>query len=301
MSEKQEEIPVVKLQIGKKVFFDDIKKDNININDNINNTTPLNFNSSIFDSKFNSDFIRASNSKSIIKENNISDEFYNQEDNGNIAVENIELNTNNEPAIDPDEPPISAYENDARELDDSLDFQYNTQNKKSNFINLSWFLLNSRNANIDIKDKTIADLCTISFNIDFGNIRVDFFKKTENSFYNNVAFLDKFERLCYGTIYPGSLMRFIYSTEEEYSYTCMEQLYNFTGEEWQYNRPLVKIIKNNSEIRINITSYNERVFSSKYEFVFTTWQIDGLRRCFEFAINNGMLATANSMINFKQH
>ena len=331
MNDLKQEIPVINMQIGKKFLFEN-KKTNVET-PVVSNTVNINNNSisnSGFNSSFDSDFIRASNAifdydqnktdnesvNNMNKNNNFTNTTFTTEITNNhdniIPTNNNNMDTGfnspyyNQSAPEMDEIPITAYDDiDQIQLSNGS----NTNTRKNNIINLSWFLNSKINDNITDNNIINADLCTVSYNIDFGNIRVDLFKRKKDSFYNNVAFLDKFERLCYGTIYPGSLMRFIYSKEEEFSYTCMEQLVSFTGEMWQFNRPVVRISKTklknseNSEynVEIKIDYYEDTKLKSIVKFDFITWQIDGLKHCFEFAINNGLLATSNNLLLNNKH
>ena len=111
------------------------------------------------------------------------------------------------------------------------------------------------------KDPNEADFCTVSFNIDFGNIRIELYNITkETAIQKHVLFLSEMDRLINATIYPGTC--FQVANSETIDVLAMEQLINFTGEAWQTERPACRITKTKDETKLTLHDYvkNKTVF-----------------------------------------
>ena len=127
-----------------------------------------------------------------------------------------------------------------------------------------------------------AHVAIISFNISFGNLRISFFNVTQNSIRQNVAFLNNMQRLVSGTIYPSSA--FCIYTSPRIATICIEQLFQSTGAEWQQNRPICKVEKNEQKIRVTIK--DQKV--GKYFYDFEEWQRDAFLQSCLFTYTTGM-------------
>jgi hypothetical protein len=147
-----------------------------------------------------------------------------------------------------------------------------------------------------------AHFCQVSYNIDFGNIKITLFKIPNGALHGHVLFLMSLIRLTSGTIYPSSLFKLHYECKklergkEPIEFTCLEQLIYNTGEQWQSNRPVCTFRINNT-ITLTITDKN----SGFYYYEFSGWQKEAILHSAEFATNKGYLLTGQQNINgFKE-
>lgn len=127
-----------------------------------------------------------------------------------------------------------------------------------------------------------AHAAIISFNIAFGNLRVSLYNITQDTFKNNVAFLSNMQRLVSGTIYPSSAFS-IYNSPR-ISTICIEQLIQSTGADWQQNRPICRVDKAETKIRITIDDSR----NGKYFYDFEGWQRDAFLYACQFAYTKGL-------------
>lgn len=135
-----------------------------------------------------------------------------------------------------------------------------------------------------------AQFVVLSYNISFGNLRVSFFNLTNNSIQNNVVFLNNMQRTVSGTIYPASAYC-IFNTPR-ISTVCLEQLFQSTGAEWQQNRPVCKVEKHESKIRLTI---EDNKFG-KFFYDFENWQREAFLYSCQFAFTTGMYLHGQNMI-----
>ncbi len=163
-----------------------------------------------------------------------------------------------------------------------------------NIIDLFWFinpkLTGKKEGREQISDQE-AHFCAISFNINFGNLKVTFHKIPNGAIQGNVLFLQSLMRLTSGTIYPSSLFKmtdlYKYKTEdtpeEELEFTCLEQLLRNTNEAWQTVRPVCKF-KMNNHIKLSINDPK----SGDFFYEFNGWQLRGLLHAANFALTEGV-------------
>lgn len=132
-----------------------------------------------------------------------------------------------------------------------------------------------------------AHFVVISFNISFGNLRVSFFNLTNNSIQNNIVYLENLKRTVSGTIYPATAFN-AYATPR-LSITCLEQLFRqIPGANWQLERPVCKIEKNESKIRFTIADPK----NGTYFYDFDGWQYEAFLKALEFTFTKGFELTA---------
>lgn len=160
-------------------------------------------------------------------------------------------------------------------------------------IDLFWFI----NPNLSNRQEFPVEeshFCQVSYNIDFGNIKITLFKIPNGALQGHVIFLMSLLRLTSGTIYPSSLFKLINESEKNQSpnelstFTCLEQLVVKTGEPWQSNRP-VCTFQVNSDIILTITDKN----SGQFYYKFSDWQKKAIIHAAKFATNQGYVLTGN--------
>jgi hypothetical protein len=174
--------------------------------------------------------------------------------------------------------------------------------QKSNYhiIDLFW-MINPKLGVLEMPREE-AHFCQISFNIDFGNIKITLFKIPNGALQGHVLFLMSLMRLTSGTIYPSSLFKLQYEGKKlergnkPIEFTCLEQLVYKTDEPWQSNRP-VCTFRIDDTIALTITDKNSGI----YYYEFSGWQKEALLHSAEFATDKGYILTGQQNINgFKE-
>ncbi|MFW6219350.1 MAG: hypothetical protein ACOC33_00650 [bacterium] len=127
-----------------------------------------------------------------------------------------------------------------------------------------------------------AMFCTISFNIDFGNLRIELYNINEKAFNKNVMFLSELDRLIDGVIYPADC--FSIGNKENIEVYPIEQLITFTNEPWQKQRPIMNIVKNKEYIKLTIKSHDE---STSHHYYFTENQKDMFNYSCRYVVTTG--------------
>lgn len=172
------------------------------------------------------------------------------------------------------------------ELKELTDLESNTNNKLSQLTELKpkyniieLFCLVDDEIFFEEKQVHLTDL---SFNLDFGNLKITYYKIPPDAIEDHVIFKTSMNTLISGTIYPSSAFRIMNS--EEKSIVCMEQLINKTNEQWQRERPMVKVIKN-PDNTYSVIIYNHN--KNSYQYDFKDWQKQAFENSLEFVYNQG--------------
>lgn len=151
----------------------------------------------------------------------------------------------------------------------------NTTEGKYHILNMFWLTSPKIYTNAGWLDNE-AHFAELSYNLDFNNMRLSFGKMTNESIVNgNIIALNKINRFTSGTIYPASMFEVIAKVPEV---KCMEQIINYTGQDWQTKRPTVTFKTTDKNIIANI---NEACYE------FTDIQKEILLYSFKFALNQG--------------
>jgi len=155
-----------------------------------------------------------------------------------------------------------------------------------NIIDLFW-LLNPDSKQTNNEKRIIADFINIGYNLDFGNLKITLYKITPESIQNNVVFLQSMKLLVSGTIYPASAFK-ILNVNQDIKFTCIEQLIQNTGEEWQKHRPIVQLEKTIDKIILSISNNNQ-----SYYYEFSDWQLKAFQSALELTYSRGLNMRAN--------
>jgi hypothetical protein len=136
-----------------------------------------------------------------------------------------------------------------------------------------------------------AHFVILSFNLDFGNMRISFFNLQNNSIQGNIIYLENCKRTVSGTIYPSTAFNIFNS--QRLSTVCLEQLFKqVPGATWQQERPICTVQKHETAIRFNIKDpkYGE------YFYDFTGWQREAFLHACNFTFNKGFELSAQKHI-----
>ncbi len=122
-------------------------------------------------------------------------------------------------------------------------------NKKYRILDLFWLMrediINKILLNENIEDNLEAHAITISFNVDFGNLRIEFYKLNKNSIQNHILFHQAFKSITKITIYPFYANKILYNEINQIDdpIYCFEQLFNNTYESWIKNLNQLHVMK----------------------------------------------------------
>ena len=164
--------------------------------------------------------------------------------------------------------------------------QTNQQQTKYNIIDLFW-LINPKFYTKQQLTQNEAHFSILSFNVDFGNLRVAFFNMTNNSIQGNIVYLENLKRTVSGTIYPATAFNAYNS--QRLSTTCIEQLFRqIPGAQWQQERPVCKIEKNEEIIRFTIA--DPKFGTHFYDFI--SWQREAFLHACKFTFTKGFELSA---------
>ncbi len=164
----------------------------------------------------------------------------------------------------------------------SSDFSANIQEKqKYKIFDLFW-LINPKFYNKQQPAPGESHIVIISYNADFGNLRISFFNLTNNSIQNNLVYLENLKRTVVGTIYPATAFN-AYNTPN-LATICLEQLFRqIPGATWQQERPVCTIQKGEGKIRFNIKDPK----NGEYFYDFIGWQRDAFLHACKFIYTTG--------------
>jgi hypothetical protein len=165
-----------------------------------------------------------------------------------------------------------------------------TQTTKYKIVDLFWLINPKFYANPKQQPvQNEAHFVILSFNLDFGNMRVSFFNLTNNSVQGNILYLENCKRTVTGTIYPATCFNAFHSPR--LSTTCLEQLFRqIPGANWQQERPVCTIQKNEEKIRFTVK--DPKFGEHFYDFV--SWQREAFLHACNFAFTKGFEILAQS-------
>ena len=174
---------------------------------------------------------------------------------------------------------------------------------KYHIMELFWFLNPRYTTDLESIPLEEAHFCQLSYNIDFGNLKVTFYKVPNGALEGHKIYLMSCKRMTSVSIYPSSLFKVIRSDEgfrantgltqdmKPITVTCMEQLIFNTGEAWQHERPMAIFVTDNN---IRLTIRDPKYGDSFY--LFQNWQKDALIQAANFVLNQGLVLTGQNII-----
>ncbi len=157
---------------------------------------------------------------------------------------------------------------------------------KYNILNMFW-LMNPKlfQEGVELLENE-CHFMTISYNINFGNIRIEFGSMNQESLRGHLICLNKINKFANATIYPTALFEIISGVPEV---TCFEQIINYTGEDWQVNRP---------QCQVNTQTDGSIIVSiDKHVYQLAGPQKDMFIYALKFALNQGMVLSGQHVLN----
>ena len=157
------------------------------------------------------------------------------------------------------------------------------QKTKYKIQSLFW-LINRKPYHNQELEQNEAVVVTINFNVDFGNLRIEFYDASkQHAIQKNVMFLSELDKLIDGVIYPADCFNIVNSREIDLY--PVEQLINYTNEDWQKTRPILYISKNAENLRLVISSHDS---SKSYFYDFIDYQREIFQYCCKYCVTTGM-------------
>ena len=161
--------------------------------------------------------------------------------------------------------------------------------EKYKILDMFW-LLNPKYIAKQVFNRNEAQFVILSYNINFGNLRISFFELTPKSIQGTVVFLSEMKRTVSGTIYPISSLNIVRKTKLDMM--CIEQLFQDTGADWQHNRPMCQIQKNENQIRLTVKDPK----LGQYFYDFIDVQKDAFLYACQFTYTKGYDLMAQNML-----
>jgi hypothetical protein len=155
------------------------------------------------------------------------------------------------------------------------------QTAKYKIFDLFW-LINPKFYSQQQPIQSEAHVVIMSYNVDFGNLRISFFQLTKDSIQGNLIYFENLKRLVTGTVYPASAFNICNSPT--LSMTCLEQLFKqIQGATWQQERPKCVVEKSAEIIRFTI---NDPKYGN-YFYDFKGWQYKAFLYACNFIYTEG--------------
>ena len=170
--------------------------------------------------------------------------------------------------------------------------QPQVQKSTYHIMDLFW-LINDKYKNPETMSDGESQFITISYNMDFGNLRVAMYKIPEEAIHQNVIFQQSLTRLIAGTIYPSSCLKYGNCGFSHEPIVCIEQLINNTGEQWQRERPITYMYKQEQMTKLVIM---DPVKQEKFFFDFKDWQLEAFNNACQFVYTQGFQLHGQNII-----
>jgi hypothetical protein len=129
-----------------------------------------------------------------------------------------------------------------------------------------------------------AHFCSISFNINFGNLRFELGNMTSESIQGHLVCLNKINRHTNATVYSSAMFQIVTGQPEVH---CLEQIVNYTNSDWQnkIKQGIFKTTENSIILSIGDACYE-----------FAGWQKDSLIYSCKFGLNQGFVLSGEHII-----
>ena len=163
----------------------------------------------------------------------------------------------------------------------------NNQQNKYKIQDLFWFI-NPKLYTQQPVENGEAHIVNLSFNIQYGNLRISYYQWQQNAIQGHCVFLKSLLRTISGSIYPTDVFRILHSSQP---FNCVEQLFENTGETWQINRPLVQVVPSPDSITIKCSDSNGSHF-----YTFGGWQKDLLLHTCNWVLDKGLTLSSTLKI-----
>jgi hypothetical protein len=155
--------------------------------------------------------------------------------------------------------------------------------QKYQILNLFW-LINPKAYAQDAKYlEGEVHFCTISYNVNFGNLRIELCNMTNESIVGQMICLNKVSRLVSATMYPTAMFQVVSGIPEIY---CMEQIITYTNSDWQNKLKPAKVVQSETGIILSVENLC-------YEF--SNWQKEAFLYACKFALNQGLILSGENL------
>jgi len=151
-----------------------------------------------------------------------------------------------------------------------------------NIINMFW-LVNPKAYSGEAFLPNEVHFVTISYNINFGNLRIEVCNMNNESIKDQLICLNKVQKIANGTVYASGMFQLVCKIPEV---VCYEQIINYDGSDWQNKVNPVKFVTDSKgSIIMSIGNH-------VYEFA--GWQKEALLYACKFALKEGMMLSGEA-------
>lgn len=154
---------------------------------------------------------------------------------------------------------------------------------KYHIMDLFW-MINEKICRNEQLEENEAQFVTISYNMDFGNLRINLYDIPDKAIQNNVVFNQSLKLKITATIYPSSCFQLIHSNYD-CKFMCIEQLLTDTQEPWQRERPVSVLSRKNEIIRLTVTDPKTQNVTF---FDFNNWQKKAFEEALQYTYKDGL-------------
>lgn len=154
------------------------------------------------------------------------------------------------------------------------------------FVDLFWFINFKKQMN-----ENELDLVTLSFNLNFGNIRFNGYKNSKQYLHGQAIFLQQDALVANGAVYPAGVFE-LRNLSNQTIYRPIEQLftqYNPSENLWQSQLASLEFQKSNDQVKLIFNRNN-----NQYYYIFDKHQTKMLNHAFDIVLNNGFNWVTNN-------
>lgn len=154
---------------------------------------------------------------------------------------------------------------------------------KYHIMDLFW-LINEKLCRSEQLEENEAQFVTISYNMDFGNLRINLYDIPDGAIQKNVVFNQSLKLKITATIYPSSCFQLMHA-DNDCEFMCIEQLLTDLNEQWQKERPVSVLSRNDNNIRLTVTDPKTQNVTF---FDFIGWQKKAFEEALQYAYKDGL-------------
>lgn len=195
-------------------------------------------------------------------------------------------------------------EDDIGEIEKLSDIQPQTQNSQCKFLDLFWFLHSKIENNFCYEETTDIDnvdfqpneleLISISFNLNFGNVRFNGYKNIFENIHNKALFLPRNSLVINAAVYPAGIFNILNLKNGE-KFAPIEQLfidYDPDKNPWHDEISSTIFEKANDRMRLLF----KRPTGESFFYVFKDKQLEMLNSALNYIVSDGFNVVGNAKI-----
>lgn len=142
----------------------------------------------------------------------------------------------------------------------------------------------------------IPDFVSVSFNLDFGNLRIQLSSILPDSYVDNVIFKRNFKQLTSCTIYPTYMSQILCNPcNSDVIVTCKDQLYGQEQKQWERELSQLTIVDKPIESELEIFVH-DKIHKTNLYYKFKDWQYTEFKRCLSFGVSEGRVLRGQLLI-----